>query len=1607
MRHSVLTQRGALRAKLLFGVAAFAAGDPALANQAATAPPDDTSKWSPYSSIGGSAGSGMVGGKLDFFVPLFQNTDSLVFLNLGIGTETKAHTLYNIGGGYRTEIDADWIAGAYVSYDSTQLQDNNNLGQAALGAELMSADWDVRLNGYIADNTAKPVPGEFGLAINGTTIAVLQAQDIGYSGFDGEVGYRVFSDDNTDVRVFIGGFHFMHGDTSATSIGEHFDFSYRDITGPKARAEVTVYDLDVLGNQSRLTLSGEIAHDDVRGTTGVVGATLRVALGNFSGGGGAQALGELDRRMVDPERRNDMVLNRSEFTRPEPVIIYGNGVKSQPTNTLLYVDNTQGVGTYANPTTFADATARPTTNAFIVLTSKQGPIMGGGTLQPGQTVVAGGETFSVQGVYSHATFSHLFDPSTNVTLMPSSPGANVITLAPNTTVHGFNIVGDFGNAIYGKNVQNVTIDSVAIEGTGGGVNGINIVRTVSGDQNVKITNTSVADVSGVGIRFDTHVTDGGTSNVTTTLNNVVVTRVGNDGLQIATYAGGGSSVTSHVSATGLRTYATGTNGVDISAGAQGTGSTISDTLAFSSDQISGPLEDGIFLDVYAGAGTQVSSNVSLSGLTIRGPHQDGIYVDTQAVGGGAGVNQVFSVSNATIIQAPSDDIALTTYAGNGGAATSNVSLSGVALSGAGRDGIYAYARATGTGSMVDQALTLSHVDASQTAAETFRLVALARKGAGVDEYVSVANATITGVGYNGLRVVTSAYDPGSAIEQSLVFSDLEFSQIGETAVAVGDFAVGGASIHQGISITNAVIADIRSASEAYGIDLTATAEGSGSYINQSASISNTSITDLLAKYNRTGIFIQANSIGASAVIQSDTLVSTSVTDAGTGIRMSASASDFGGGLSTVDQRATITDGHFDDNAYYGVNLFGETGSTPGHYHAQAAIYQGITIANATLDHNGIGFNARNYAEDGSSATQTANLSGVDISRNTYVGVQMISAARALGFTAQNVNIVGTAKSYIEISHNGGDGVFIKTNATSGGQVQQNIDLYYTNFDHNGGNGIRAINYAQGFQTVGSVTYYPHIQQNLLMGPGSISHNGANGIALYNTAKYGPAIDQIVQVYKMTVDHNGGDGLHENSTVTTFTGTGTYRSTDLHSNIYVYGSDLSHNGGNGISIHSLMTSPQYAVTAHGYSYLEQHITVSGSTVDHNAFSGFDDYAVDTGVFGINIQYVTLAGSSFSHNAGNGAGIFARQFFGPGAFGATVQDVTIAGSTFGHNAESGLYAYAYAGGNQGRTEQHFTVESLAVSATTTLDSHFDNNGYYGIALKHVAQNGVYVSGLPCTKAQGLTGGCAFVRATFAMLGGSADNNRLYGLSIKNYAGNYGAVYDAGGRPHGPTVYLGGVSLNNNDAGFEQITAAKDHSYAFSFVVAVDTSFDNNKQNGFGTVSYATRGSAILETNILYSYKTGTSADKNGNVGVSLISRATQGSAVYSQNRLYGHAGGISVSHNRYDGVFIATGYDDATARAQQVNYLGGNTISSNGQDGVALIAYGPGAGSVGGGYQFTKFVRNTIADNGRYGIYGVSAAGATQVIDAFAGMNTLPGNKIAKLHLRNLGSTQIIY
>jgi hypothetical protein len=381
----------------------------------------------------------------------------------------------------------------------------------------------------------------------------------------------------------------------------------------------------------------------------------------------------------------------------------------------------------------------------------------------------------------------------------------------------------------------------------------------------------------------------------------------------------------------------------------------------------------------------------------------------------------------------------------------------------------------------------------------------------------------------------------------------------------------------------------------------------------------------------------------------------------------------------------------------------------------------------------------------------------------------------------------------------------------------------------------------------------------------------------------------------------------------------------------------------------------------------------------------------------VQYITLSGSTFAHNGGNGASFFAYQYFGPGGFGAAVQDVTIANSTFSHNIGNGLYAYAKATGQQGRAEQHFTVTN----------SYFDNNDANGIYLKRVAENGVYLPGFACTGVQGVGGGCAFVRQTFDMTGGSASYNQVNGLYIRNYATHYGAIYNESVRPTVPTVYLNGVQFNGNgNDGFYERNIAKNYGYIFNFVEVLGATFNDNVRDGFHVNSYASDKYTIVEgigaapTVLLYgaqlngngrdgfysqsavanqgyvsSYIEAIDTAFNNNVrdGFHTYAYANGSAHIAERNLLYSYVTGTTANGNGRYGVNIydnSVGHSFIISSNSTLGQAGaGITANGNGSDGIAITASNDYFFPTGVGYvsQDNVLYGNTTSSNGRDGIH----------------------------------------
>ncbi len=629
-----------LKSKLLVGAAGMAAAAASTAAMAAdsaasSSPPSDPPKWLPYVDIGGGLGSGYTAGHVEAFVPVVQDLDSLFFVRIGDEPRTNYDNNFNIGAGYRTKIDQDWILGVFGGFDSTQSNNDHTFNQWSLGAEAMSADWDVRANGYFAKNTIRGINNAFELYIHDTTIAILQAQEAALSGFDGEVGYRVFNTDSTDVRVFAGGYSFSHDNVKTGLPGNSFD--YKDLDGWKARAEVNIFDLDGLGAQSRLMINGEISHDGVNHTSEFIGATLRIPLGDASGPG-AQTLDDLDRRMVDDVRRNDNVLTQSRFNKPEPVIIYNGSITSQPTNTLYYVEQRAGAGagTYADPTTIQDATSRGPKNQFIVLTDKGGSTINatGTTVQNGETVTGAG-TFKVRGVSFGPVFTHDFAPGSGPTTLTTT-GAHGITLGSDTNLYGFTIASGSTDAIYGHNINDVHISHITVDG---GANGIYIIQD-SGTGSVNISDTSITGVTGDGIDVAVNSTGG------TTDFNLNVTRTtidaGNNGVYVQSTASGGGTVNAYA---GIHdsTITAGNIGA-IMVGTSSGGATVNQNLVVDPTTITAG-DYGIYVTGYADGGS-LSQTIGISDVTINGAPDVGVYIGAYAEHGGS-VSQHISMTNVS------------------------------------------------------------------------------------------------------------------------------------------------------------------------------------------------------------------------------------------------------------------------------------------------------------------------------------------------------------------------------------------------------------------------------------------------------------------------------------------------------------------------------------------------------------------------------------------------------------------------------------------------------------------------------------------------------------------------------------------------------------------------------------------------------------------------------------------------------------------------------------------------------------------------------------------------------------------------------------------------
>lgn len=478
---------------------------------AAQAADIQAAKWQPHIDFEGKAGTKRNLGEADVFIPLAQDSTTLLFGNIRTRLDDDGGREGNFGAGVRHMLDQGWNLGAYGYFDRRQSEYGNYFSQTTLGGEALSQDWDLRVNGYLpVGRRSHPVESLNTATLSGTTVIFRGGEERSLGGFDAEAGWRVplfDADAGRQLRVYGGGYRFAADGVPA-------------VQGPRGRLDLTFDSVPYLWEGSRLSLGAEIQHDDPRGTQGFASVRLRIPLDVFTGDA-PRRLTAMEQRMTDPIVRDvDVVAQAGSFGPAETVTSLANGTAF----TLLNASSTASL-----PATVAAAAANTT---FVVSGTFNTTALT--QLQNGQSMMAGA-------VVVRSPSGRTATLTTSARISGSDAVQNVIQLAGNNTLSGLTITGtDTGGGVVGVLLNNtagninilnntITVTQAGANGALGIVLGTNSGVVVSGNTiTVKsiagqtATALNVGGSTGVTVAGNTLNVSGGTTNRGVSINGSTV-----------------------------------------------------------------------------------------------------------------------------------------------------------------------------------------------------------------------------------------------------------------------------------------------------------------------------------------------------------------------------------------------------------------------------------------------------------------------------------------------------------------------------------------------------------------------------------------------------------------------------------------------------------------------------------------------------------------------------------------------------------------------------------------------------------------------------------------------------------------------------------------------------------------------------------------------------------------------------------------------------------------------------------------------------------------------------------------------------------------------------
>tara|TARA_R110002095_G_scaffold188226_2_gene165513 strand:- start:10414 stop:13026 length:2613 start_codon:yes stop_codon:yes gene_type:complete len=492
--------------------------------------------YSAYTAWEIKPGNERVLGDGQIMVPLWQTSDSLLFADLRGQMDDQSSYEGNWGLGFRQIRDDSWILGAYGFYDLRHTEYGNDFNQGTFGLEALSVEWEARVNGYIPETGTKSVSSLNGAGISNGTIVVRAGEERAYHGVDAEIGKLLndWCDGDVELRGYVGGYHF---DTNAGG--------YPHISGPRGRVELRAYDLNCLGEGSRVTIGGELQWDEVRDTQVFAMLRVRIPLGPSND---SRQLTRLERRMLDRVVRDVDVVAHAQQGPEEAAI---NPLTGREFGQVEVVDANGNLQTAVNT---ADV------NGTVIVSGAAGQLNPANTinLQEGQTLLGGGSSLQVTGANSGLAVTFTA-PGSRPVISQASPTKDVIKLADNAVVYGNTIDGGFdsldvtnieGSIVVQNNViQNSSRHGLNISLSGSqslsahvennqfvNVDDDAIVATVFGSAQLDLSNSIVGNTflgmnnTNSAVRLEINASSGDTPKITASIRDNVISDLNQDGV---------------------------------------------------------------------------------------------------------------------------------------------------------------------------------------------------------------------------------------------------------------------------------------------------------------------------------------------------------------------------------------------------------------------------------------------------------------------------------------------------------------------------------------------------------------------------------------------------------------------------------------------------------------------------------------------------------------------------------------------------------------------------------------------------------------------------------------------------------------------------------------------------------------------------------------------------------------------------------------------------------------------------------------------------------------------------------------------------------------------